>query len=128
MKSFLSRAVFVLVVASAVLAISPQASANKGIDLYTWKDANGQVSYSILSAGQRPKELPEIMRSKTTSLKTVEVRLKNLREGTHVNWNDMVATTVTGSDKAKFVLPDEAAYNRIRSTAAKARLKLTIAQ
>jgi hypothetical protein len=103
-------------------------SATAAVDLYTWKEADGHVAYSIVMSGAHGKKMPEIAKSKITSLKALEAKLKNLREGTQVNWNDMVATGISGDEKAKFVLPDATAYNSIRSTAARAHLKLTIAR
>lgn len=120
-----------LTTASASVEPSQWAPTKRHIDLYTWKDASGKVFYAVMSGRQTHGHAPkfnDILKAQTTSIKTVEHRLQSLREGTVINWNDMLATTVDLKTRQNFVLPEAEAYNQIRNAVAKAHLKLTIAQ
>lgn len=121
--------IFLTVLSSLVFSSVRARASTETVELYSWQDVDGTIAYSLMTRGVREgKKLPDLASHKVKSLSKIEKKLLGLEQGTRVNWNDLTVSKLDSNTKERFVLPDATAYNRIRSAAARAKLKVTIAQ
>ena len=106
------------VVLSVAAAERPASRAFKGIELYSWQDAQGSWVFAIVPGTNRRKSEAEVKRSENQirDLSALERRFGELAKGEQVYWFD--------SDTSGFTFPDAKARAEVLLAAKRAQIEL----
>jgi hypothetical protein len=101
----------------------PGEKASKGMELYSWQDANGAWVFALLAGTNRLKLEDEIKAEETqiAGLETLEKHLSRLAEGEDVYWSHHYWPL---SKQTGFAFPDRNTIKRIAAAAREARVTL----
>lgn len=117
--------IFLSVVASLVV-VPLQAQersrekAFKGMELYSWKDSNGDWVFALLPGTNRIKPETEIKKQEKQIPNTneLEIRFSQLAEGEQVFW--------VNPDRKGFSYPNQSTIDKIIASAKKAKVELHV--